>query len=298
MITILLLGAGCGAGLTLLVYGLRPPAPSLSQALTRLNAAPAAPPVALPGDTTGWQARAGRPLARILASFGLPGPRTARHLLVLERSAESHLAEKALGLIAGLLVPPLLSALAALEGIHLGYLATGWFALLGAAAGFLAPDLAVRQKATARRLDIRHALSAFLDLTVITLAGGAGIESALTQAAATGDGYAFAQIRKALSHAQHLRLPIATSLGRLGEELDIPALSELSASLALAGSEGAKVRASLTAKSVALRAHALAEAEAAAQSATERLSMPTVVMVLGFLLFLGFPAVAKITGSM
>jgi Flp pilus assembly protein TadB len=298
MITILLLGAGCGTGLTLLVYGLRPPAPSLAQSLARLNTAPAPPPVALPGDQTGWSARAGRPLAKLLAGFGLPAARTARHLLVLERSAESHLAEKALGLIGGLLAPPLLAALATVDGVHLGYLATGWLALLGALAGFLAPDLTVRQNAAARRLQIRNALSAFLDLTVITLAGGAGIESALTQAAATGDGYAFAQIRRALSQAQHLRIPISTSLGRLGEELGVPALTELSASLALAGAEGAKVRASLAAKAASLRAHALAEADAAAQSATERLSMPTVVMVLGFLVFLGYPAIAKITGSM
>jgi tight adherence protein C len=293
MITILLLGASCGTGLTLLVYGLRPPAPSLAQALARLNTAPA-PRVTLPGDETGWSARAARPLAKLLAGFGLPGPRTAHHLVVLERSPESHLAEKALGLIA----PPLLAALATVDGVHLGYLATGWLALLGALAGFLAPDLTVRQKAAARRLQIRDALSAFLDLTVITLAGGAGIESALTQAAATGDGYAFTQIRRALSQAEHLRIPIGTSLGRLGDELGVPALTELSTHLALAGSEGAKVRASLTAKSLSLRAHALAEADAAAQSATERLSMPTVLMVLGFLLFLGFPAIAKITGSM
>lgn len=298
MITILLLGAGAGFGLTLLVYGLRPPAPSLAAALSRLHAAPPAPPVALPGDQTGWSARAGRPLARLLSGSALPTARTTRHLVVLERSPESHLGEKALGLIGGLIVPPLLAAAATLDGIHLGYLATGWLALAGGAAGFLAPDLTVRQKADARRVEIRHALSVFLDLTVITLAGGAGVESALTQAAATGQGYAFTQIRRALSHAQHLRQPIATSLGRLGEELGVPALTEVSASLALAGGEGAKIRATLTAKAASLRAHALAEADAAAQSATERLSMPTVVMVLGFLIFLGFPAIAKITTSM
>ncbi len=297
MITILLLGTGCGTGLTLLIYGLRPPAPSLAATLARLNTAPA-PRVTLPGDETGWSARAARPLAKLLAGFGLPGPRTAHHLVVLERSPQSHLAEKALGLVAGLIAPPLLAALATVDGIHLGYLATGWLAVLGALAGFLAPDLTVRQKAAARRLQIRDALSAFLDLTVITLAGGAGIESALAQAAATGDGYAFTQIRRALSQAEHLRVPLGVSLGRLGEELGVPALTELSTHLALAGSEGAKVRASLTAKSLSLRAHALAEADAAAQSATERLSMPTVLMVLGFLLFLGFPAIAKITGSM
>jgi hypothetical protein len=41
----------------------------------------------------------------------------------------------------------------------------------------------LRTAAAARRADLRHALSVLLDLTVIALSGGAGVEQALTEAA-------------------------------------------------------------------------------------------------------------------
>jgi tight adherence protein C len=64
----------------------------------------------------------------------------------------------------------------------------------------------------------------------------------------------------------------------------------LAASIGLAGTEGARVRASLQARAVALRGRQLADAEAAAESATERMSLPVVTMATGFLLFIGYPA--------
>jgi tight adherence protein C len=50
-------------------------------------------------------------------------------------------------------------------------------------------------------------------------------------------------------------------------------LGELVASAGLDGSEGAKVRASLSAKAASLRAHQLSEAEARAGAATERIGL-------------------------
>jgi tight adherence protein C len=43
-----------------------------------------------------------------------------------------------------------------------------------------------------------------------------------------------------------------------------------------------------------LRTHQLAEAETADQAATERMSLPVVLLFAGFLLFLGYPAVQKV----
>jgi tight adherence protein C len=68
----------------------------------------------------------------------------------------------------------------------------------------------------------------------------------------------------------------------------------LAASVSLAGTEGAKVRASLAAKAASLRTHELAEAETADQAATERMSLPVVLLFAGFLVFLGYPAVEKV----
>ena len=86
-------------------------------------------------------------------------------------------------------------------------------------------------------------------------------------------------------------------LGRLGAELGIPELEELSSSLSLAGTEGAKVRESLAVKAGSLRDHALAEAESKAESSTEKMAVPVVLMFLGFLILIGYPAVDAILNS-
>ena len=55
--------------------------------------------------------------------------------------------------------------------------------------------------------------------------------------------------------------------------------SFLAASVSLAGTEGAKVRQSLAAKAAALRTHQLTDAEGSAQAATERMSLPVVLLM-------------------
>ena len=59
---------------------------------------------------------------------------------------------------------------------------------------FSLPDLGIHAEAGKRRADFRHALGSFLDLVVISLAGGAGVEGALSEAAAIGHGWSFAQL--------------------------------------------------------------------------------------------------------
>ena len=73
-----------------------------------------------------------------------------------------------------------------------------WAAIILGAGGFFVPDLGIHVEAHKRRADFRHALGSFLDLVVISLAGGAGVEGALSEAAAIGQGWSFAQLRRAL----------------------------------------------------------------------------------------------------
>ncbi|MCZ7537378.1 MAG: hypothetical protein M5T61_16690 [Acidimicrobiia bacterium] len=72
-------------------------------------------------------------------------------------------------------------------------------------------------------------------------------------------------------------------------------LAELAASVSLAGSHGARIRASLAAKADTLRGHQIAETEAAAEAATERMTVPVAVLLFGFLVFIAYPAIAQIT---
>lgn len=293
MTTMLLLGAGIGAGLWLILIGLLPPRPSLADALATALAAPPPAPL-VTGDDGGWVARTGRPAVGFLAGLGLPRARVRRDLAVLGRSPEQHLAEQAVFAVCGLVTPAAMALILGWAGLHVPVLVPFWCGLALAVVAFFTPDLGVRADANARRAEFRHALSAFLDLVVIALAGGAGVEAALDDAADIGTGWAADQIRRALAAARVARVPPWQILARLGDELDVPELAELAASVSLAGTEGAKVRTSLAAKAAALRAHQLTDAEGDAQAATERMSMPVVLLLGGFLAFIGFPAFAHV----
>jgi hypothetical protein len=51
---------------------------------------------------------------------------------------------------------------------------------------------------------------------------------------------------------------------------------------------------SIAAKAKALRLKGLADIETSAQSASERMSMPVVALMMGFVVFLGYPAVMAV----
>jgi pilus assembly protein TadC len=297
LIVVLVSGAAFGGGIFLFWRGLFPPRPSLVDALAHLRAAPEPEPIATRNREGGSAARLGAPIAHLLERAGADWlvPRRIRpDLAITGRSLERHLAEQVtLGLV-GIVLVPLFVAVLLLGGVRLPLAVPVWAALLLGVAGFLLPDLGVHGEALQRRRDFRHALSSYLDLVVVALAGGAGVETALADAASVGRGWAFDYLRRALDHSRLSRETPWSALGTLGEELGVAELSELSASVGLAGTEGAKVRASLGAKAVSLRMHELTEAESSEQAATEKMSLPVVLLFAGFLCFIAFPAVERV----
>ena len=303
MILALLSGAGVGFGLLAVIHGLAPPHPPLAEALARLEVGDHRrvqdPAAAAPTGSNGWRvALAGRPLARVMTRLGMQPRRLGPDLAILGRPLERHLADKAVLALFGLLLAPGTAAALAMIGISLPMPVPAGASLLLAAGGFLSPDLGIRSDAAARRRDMRHALGSFLDLAVIALAGGAGLGGALGDASQIGRSPDAARIRHALEVARVRREPPWAVLSRLGEDLGIEELVELAASVELAGTEGAKVRASLAAKAVTLRAHQLAEAETEALAATERMSLPVVLLFAGFLAFIAYPAIARIVAGL
>ncbi|MEV7042850.1 type II secretion system F family protein [Amycolatopsis sp. NPDC051061] len=297
MIPALAFGAGAGVGLWLVLTWVLPPRPALRDRLAQIRARPSAAPIVVAEDVA-WVAVWGRIFVPGLRMLGLPGATIDNDLRITGRGTDSHLAAKALLAVAGLLAPWLLQVLLALGGRSPGVQVPLLAGLTLGVLGFLAPDLDVRAKATRMRREFRSALSAFLDLVWITLAGGAGVEAALTDAAAVGAGPAFGKIRRALRAAQLTRTTPWATLRRLGDELGINELAELAASISLAGTEGARVRASLAAKAHALRTHQLTDAEADAHSATERMALPVTLLFLGFLGFIAYPAVTQILNGL
>ena len=296
MIVALIAGAGVGLGVVLLARGTRPPRPALVTSLQRLQPGRDGTVQAsvLGGRLEVGGARVGQRLAVALDSTGLRLASTRSDLAVIGKPLERFYLDKVLFAVLGLFVVPAVVAAAGVAGMKLPVILPVWISLALGVAGFFLPDVLIRGEAAEQRRGFRHALSAFLELVRINLAGGAGVEGALHEAVSVGRGWAFMRLREALAVARLSGEAPWAALGRLGQELRIDELVELSSSLLLAGSEGAKIRDSLAAKADSLRRHEGSMAEARAQQASERMSLPIGLLFLGFLIFLGYPAVAQV----
>jgi tight adherence protein C len=101
----------------------------------------------------------------------------------------------------------------------------------------------------------------------------------------------------ALSICRDTGEPPWEALSRVGETLGIVELSELAATVGLAGMEGTRVRATLVARAASIRRHELANAEAEANALTEKLFVPGSFLLVGFLLFIGYPAFTRIAAG-
>ena len=300
MILGLLCGAGVGLGVLLVLRGARQPRPALALSLERLRPGYEDPAAAsmLGGRLEVHGARLGERLALAVDKTGLRLASTRADLAVTGKPLERFYLDKVLFAVFGFVFIPAAVAFASMAGVSLPVIVPVWVSLVFGVVGFFLPDLLIRGEAAEARRGFRHALSAFLELVRINLAGGAGIEGALHDSVSVGSGWAFDRLREALAVARLSGETPWAALGRLGVELRIDELIELSSSLVLAGSEGAKIKESLAAKADSLRRHESALAEAKAQQASERMSVPIAVLLFGFLIFLGYPAVSHIFTSL
>jgi len=299
-LTAMLLSAGVGAGIWIIIGALRPRPVPLAVAIGSTQR-PGTAITAAPLDDTDWLStplhqRLGRIGTRLMTLVGIGGSEAlTEQLRVLDKPIERHAYEKLLGTTAGFLLPSLLFAVMAAGGVSVSPLVGLGLAVALAVGGFLYPDLPLAEQVAKRQAGFRHALSSWLDLVTIILAGGGGIETALAGAAEAGDGWAFDEIRMALRRSDLTGRTPWDLLDELGTTLGIDELRELAASVSLAGGSGAKIRQSLAAKADALRAQQGAEIETNAEASTEKMIVPVTVMVLGLTLFIGFGAVDAIS---
>jgi Flp pilus assembly protein TadB len=195
---------------------------------------------------------------------------------------------------AGLLAPPVIWAGTEALGLSISAVLPILLALVLIPVGAAFPIALLKADAKDRRQHFRTVIGTYVDLVVLSLAGGAGIEESLLSASSVSSDWAAKRISKALLLARDAGQSAWEALSGLGRELDVPELIELSATLQLAGTEGARVRQSLSARAVSLRRHEQAEAESIANAMTERLFLPGTLLLLGFLLFIGYPAFSRI----
>jgi hypothetical protein len=307
-----LMGGLLGLGLFLLLRALFPARPGLITRLSALDAArsggdaPKVPLITVEEDTGAFQRALGARMAAFYASRGWQARSIRADLALLGKSFEGFLATKILLAVSGLLVFPLLVGWTAVMGWGLSTQVPLWAALLVAVVFFLLPDVQIRRDATARRNDFRHAVGAFLDLVSMNLAGGRGVPEALMTAVSVGSpqgasggmgaNWAMERIREALANARIVGITPWQALGQLGDEINVDELRDLSAALGLVADDGAKVRASLTARAATLRRRELAELEGKAGERSQSMLVAQLLLCAGFVLFLSFPAAMKILG--
>jgi tight adherence protein C len=294
----LVAGAGIGAGLWLAILGWWPARPTFAAALADRDRARWQPKAsAATGTWQGGRIALGHRLARSWSARSWDTPALQADLAVTSSSLDVFLARKALWGIAGLLAPAAAAALLAFAGFHLPVLVPVWASLAAAAVGFFTPDTRLRRAAAAARWAFRVAVGAYLDLVAMRMASGAGLAQALGDAAAVGTGPGFAQLRGALADARTDGLSPAASLGRLGDELHLPDLVDTATRLALVDSTGAQAQASLRAQAASLRDRELTDAVGQANERSQSMLIAQVVLGLGFVIFLGYPAVAKVLAT-
>ncbi len=289
----IVVGLTFGIGLCLIASGLIGARPSLAVVLARLDQPRASTPT--PSEPTGGM------LVRVIGVPLAATPVAARiarrfrsELRITGTSPEQHFSSSATDAILGLVGSMMVMLVLAAGGIHLDPTMAVSISVAVGIAGATLPVATLRGRAKTRRAGFRHALSCFLDLVAIRLAGGTGVEAALAESAQAGTGWAFTELGHALRAARLAGLPPWDSLAHLGGELDVSELSELAASMTIAGNEGARVRVSLAAKARAMRHRALTDAEGNAHAASERMSLPIVILMAGFVVFLGYPAITRV----
>ncbi|MBS2547451.1 type II secretion system F family protein [Catenulispora sp. NL8] len=291
----MLWGAGFGLGLTALLYGIRPPAIGLAEAEQILaSETPAETSAPAASARPGLEQWLTAPAIRALSAFGLPGDRLMTDLALTGQDPDTFLTKKVTAAVAGLLMPALFQLMLTAGGVGLPNAVVVCMGLVLGAALFLVPDFDTRARARTARAESRAALGALLSFASTSLQSGDGIEEALASAAAIGSGPSFARFRAAATKSRLSRRSIWDCYGELGNEIDLPELSELGASIRLAGAEGARIADSLTAKSTALRGRLQAESEGQTASATEMMHIPVGLILFAFLLILGFPSVYRI----
>lgn len=213
-------------------------------------------------------------------------------LAVAGRSIEQHAITKVTGPIAVLL---------AVSGLWLLFTSLGTSAnpLLVLAMGvglagvaFVYPDFQLRAFAKERRLAFSHALSAYLDLVSIILAGGGGLQTALQSAADAGDGWAFRELRVALNSARLSNRSPWDTFAELGTRFSVREMQDLAASANLAGDQGARIQETVGVKADVLRSDLRAQLESDAEARSEKMLVPVAMLLVALFLFVGFAVFA------
>lgn len=301
MIGMIVVGAALGAVLFVLVLNLVPPKRSTLVELGQFYAHYRGPEVESStaqsaGDTRAdYEGRVGAWVSAELAKRGIRYTGLRHDLALTGQSFEALMGKKVVAAVGGFLVGLVaLSLLQYVAGVGLPTGAPLAVALIAGAALFLAPDVDVRKEAKKRRAEFSEQLSIFLDLVSLKMAGHAAAAAALPEAAQRGGGWPMMLIRDTLFRARMSGQDEWDALGQLGERIAVPDLRELGALVKLVSDDGAQVRDTLTARAASMRRARLADEEGNAEERNQSMRLAHMLIAVGFMIFVGYPAFMNI----
>lgn len=286
---VVLPGLLIGLGLFWVVLAFRPQHVRLGDALDSLAATEPPPPLA---DAAGldrlgawWLARRGVLVSPTLATrLELRGRTLARHYALKLAGAAAGFG---LPLVSGLVVWAVSGDVPAI-GVPVG--------VIGAAVGFILPDVSLRHAAADVGADATEALLTYFDLVTLERMANQSATQSLHAAAAVSDTTVFATIRAALDRARlQQRMPY-DELKAEARRLDLPALSDLADVMRLDES-GASLAGTLRARVRELRDAHLTDLKIAASDVSERMTVFMVIPSLVFGLVFLLPPILRLIAA-
>jgi Type II secretion system (T2SS), protein F len=280
VVVAMLAGAVVGCGVFIVVRGFLPAPPALSHALDVLHPAPSSAGFApLAPPSSGLTALVRPPVAQ---------------LRLIGQTPERYVIEKMVFALFGLLFPAIFTEVLGLAGVRLHWYIPTFCSLACAVGLYFLADVSVRQKAAAAREEFRRAVATYLTLVGLVRYGGAGAVESLESAARVGDGWVFDRIRSALDDARYANEAPWTRLRQVSVEIGVPDLGDVGDIMGLAGDQGAQVYQTLLSRAQSLRVALRTKEQQRAATATTLLYIPTSLLLLVFLVLIGYPALSRI----
>ena len=278
------MAATTGVGIALIVLGLR-----------RRPQASAVPGMGVSG--TGTRAAMHRAARRVERDL-VRKQQLSQDAAMVERTLEVHALIKLGGLVVGaVLVAVVMMLFPVALGVSVPPMLVVAFAAAGALGGWWLPDSMMKTQAEQERERFKQSSEAWLELVAQLVTAGADEHAALNAAARCSNQPAFAALRDALAEASARGEPPWNGLRRLAESRRLRFLDPFIASLELAGTTGAGARQAILSQVDAARSKSLAEADAEAASASEKMGAPLALIGGAFMVLMGYPPLAGILNS-
>lgn len=273
------MGAALGIGIVLIVFGLR------------------SRPQPMVASGTGMRAATYRAASRIERDLQRK-QQLNQDAAMVGRTLEIHALMKLGGLVGGAVLVIAVSMLFSMAlGLAIPPMLVVAVAAGGALGGWWLPDSSLKTQADKDRERFKQSSEAWLELVAQLVTAGSDEHAALNAAAGYSNQPAFTAIRDALAEASARGEPPWDGLRRLAESRRLRFMDPFIASLELAGTTGAGAQQAILSQVEAARSKSLAEADAEAASASEKMGAPLALIGGAFMVLMGYPPLAGILNS-